>query len=359
MPIKMQAAVYYGPRDIRIEEIKRPAAGKEGIIIRVRACGICPLMDIPRYQRRLFDHAPKIVLGHEFSGDVVEIGTYVTAVKPGDRVYGLAFRPCGKCQACMNKDYVRCSNFEHGTAGTWINGGFAEYLEFPFVTDENIIRFPDSISYRDGALIEPVSVGVGLASKAKAGDTVVVLGQELMGLATVIQLKSMGVAKVFAGDLSEKRLEKSREAGADITINENTQDVVEAVLKETKGAGADIVIETAGRPATFLQAIDLVRPHGEIWLGAFYEGPFMFDPSWQRTEMPHSNLTQKGGISIHCAWLTLPNRVIRRARAVELIQSGKITADKYVTHIFPLDKIREAFECALNPYESIKVIVEP
>lgn len=354
----MQAAVYYGPGDIRIEQLDRPVAGEQGIVIRVKACGICPLMDIPRYQRHLLDHAPRVVLGHEFSGEVVEVGAAADAVKLGDRVYGIAFQPCGKCKACLEKDYVRCASFEQGVAGTWINGGFAEYLRFPFITSENIIAFPDSMSYLDGALIEPVSVGVGLASKAKAGETVVVQGQELMGLATVVELKARGVGKIIVSDISEKRLAKSYQAGADVVVNESREDLLTVVKRETADRGADIVIETGGRPATFMQAIDVVRPHGEIWLGTFYEGAFPFDPSLQRPGMAHSNLTQKGGISIHCAWLTLPNRTQRRARAVELIQSGVITAEKYVTQVFPLEKINEAFKCAINPLESIKVVIQ-
>ena len=125
----MKAAIYYGPHDIRIEEIERPRPGDAGILVRIKACGICPLMDIPRYQRICVDHAPRVVLGHEFSGEVVEVGRSVTAVKVGDRVYGLAYRPCNSCDACLKQNYIHCENFEKGTAGTWINGGFAEYLE--------------------------------------------------------------------------------------------------------------------------------------------------------------------------------------------------------------------------------------
>jgi threonine dehydrogenase-like Zn-dependent dehydrogenase len=355
----VKAAVYFGPGDIRLQEIERPKPKDAGIVIRVRACGICPLMDIPRYQRICVDHAPKIVLGHEFSGDVVEIGSSVKAVRVGDRVYGLAYRPCNECDSCKNNDFLNCRNFEKGVAGSWINGGFAEYLEFPWVSEGNIITFPENMSYRDGALIEPVSVGVGLASKAKPGDTVVILGQELMGLATLIQLKQKSVSRIIVGDISPKRLIKSLEAGADIAVNEAEQDIVKVVQEETKGKGADVVIETAGRPETFIESIDLVRPFGDIWLGAFYAGPFMFDPSRQNPAMPHSNLTQKGGISIHCAWLTLPNRTLRRTQAVEIIRSGKITSDKFVSGIFSLNEINKAFQVAANPYETIKVIIEP
>lgn len=355
----MKACIYYAPKDIRVEEIARPDAGDNGIVIKVGACGICPIMDVPRFQRELLDHARGIAFGHEFCGDVVEIGSRVDTVRIGDRVYGLAFQPCGKCSLCLNKDFVRCINFESGMAGTWINGGFAEYLKFPFVTPENIMTIPDSMSHRDGALIEPVSVAVGLASKAKEGDVVVIIGQELMGLATVAELKARGIKRIIVSDISDKRLEKSADVGADIIVHEHREDLARIVIDETHGFGADVVIETAGRAEAFINAVDVVRPHGSIWLGAFYESPFMFDPSYQRPERPHSNLTQKGGMSIHCAWLTLPDRTMRRKRAMEIIQKGEITAEKHVTHFFSMDRITEAFEVAMNPQKSIKVIVEP
>jgi L-iditol 2-dehydrogenase len=355
----MKAAIYYGPGDIQIQEIEKPDPGVNGMIIKVAACGICPLLDVPRYKRKLYDHASGIAFGHECSGEVVGIGPKVKVVKLGDRVHGMSYRPCHRCEACQSGNYGRCLNFTEGIAGTWINGGFAEYLLFPFVANENIIILPDNMSYRDAALIEPVTVAVGLAGKAKEGDVAVVLGQEFMGLATVTQLKARGVAKVIVGDLSCKRLDKSREAGADIVVNELESNIITIVMKETSGKGADVVIETAGRPATFLQSIDLIKEHGSIWLGSFYDGPFLFDPSLVRPDMPHSNLTQKHGISIHCPWLTFDDRTTRRVQAMELVRSGKITAQKFVSHYYPLEKIKEAFETASNPLESIKVIIEP
>ncbi|MCJ7606079.1 MAG: alcohol dehydrogenase catalytic domain-containing protein [Dehalococcoidales bacterium] len=357
--MQMKAAIYHGPGDIRIEEIERPVAGDHGIVLRVRASGICPLMDLPRYKKKLLDCATGIALGHEFSGDVVEIGPGVTEVKPGDKVHGLSFRPCYHCDNCRSGDYGRCRNFTSGTSGTWINGSFAEYLEFPFVSQGNIIRLPDNISHRDGALIEPLGIGIGLADKAGAGDVVAVLGQEFNGLATLACLKRKGVAKVIVCDESPLRLEKSRELGADIVINSLDTDLAETVMEVTSGKGVDVVIETAGLPATFRQAIDIVREHGHVWLGSFYDGPFMFDPSFQRPDRPHSNLTQKGGMAIHCAWMTLGDRMERRQQAVEMIQAGIMTAGKFVTGVFPLDQTTEAFEKALNPDESIKILVEP
>lgn len=373
--MKMKAAVFYGPGDIRVEEIERPRAGDKGMVLRVRACGICPVIDIPHYkmsfpnidvpphyQTSLIDGAPRIVLGHEFSGDVVEVGSKVTAVKVEDRVYGVTYSPCGICEACRARDFERCP-FIDG-AGRVINGAMAEYILFPnvtypSVTNDKFIKLPDNVSYRDGALIEPLRLGIGMASKAKTGDVVVVLGQEIMGLSAVVHLKKIGAAKVIASDISKKRLQASREVGADVVVDALKEDIFKVVMEETSGKGADLVLEASCRPESLQQAVSVVRPFGEIWLGTFYTaGPF-FNPSWQGPRMVSMNLTQKPGISIHNTWGTLGLWMPLLQEAVEIIQSGKITADKYVTHVLPLDRVKEAFEIAMKTLESIKVMIEP
>jgi L-iditol 2-dehydrogenase len=360
--MNMKAAIYYGPGDIRVEEIKRPQASDGvngmGIVLKIGACGICHIKDMPRYKQSLFDCSAGIAHGHEFCGEVVEVGPNVTVAKVGDKVYGLSFQPCLNCDACRSKNYAACSNFTDGTAGTWTNGGFAEYLLFPFANDENVIVVPETMSFRDGALIEPLYLSFGLANKAQAGDVVVIFGQDIMGLATVACLKEREVSKIIVSDISKKRLKAAEEVGADVIVNELEQDVVDTVLEKTGGRGADVVIETAGRAVNFQQAIDIVKNHGNIWFGTTYDSPFLFHPSLQRPDKPRSNLTSKG-FTMQCAWGTLGSRSTRRRQAVELLQSGKISAEKFVTHAFPLEKIKEAFEVAINPHESIKVVIEP
>jgi len=371
----MKAAVYYGPGDIRVEDIERPVAGDEGMVLKVRACGICPLIDIPHYKMSfsLPDVPPRyqvdppvkrggIVLGHEFSGDVVEVGSKVTAVKEGDRIYGVVWHPCGHCEFCRAGDYEHCPFCDAG--GRIVNGAMAEYLLFPnvtyaSVTEDKIVKLPDDISYRDGALVEVLRLGVGLASKAKAGDTVVVFGQDIIGLGAVASLKMLGAAKVITCDVSQKRLQASREVGADIAVDALNDDIFKVVMEETSGKGADVVIEASCRPESLQQAVSVVRPFGDIWLGTFYTaGPF-FNPSFQHPGMVSMNPTQKPGISIHCTWGTLGPWKPMLGQTLEIMQSGTITADKYVTHVFPLDRVKEAFETAMNPHESIKVMLEP
>jgi threonine dehydrogenase-like Zn-dependent dehydrogenase len=366
--MKMKAAIYYGPGDIRLEQIERPRAedGIDGLgmVMKVGACGVCSVMDLPAWKRTWLTYGTGHALGHEFSGEVVEVGPRVTAVKVGDKAYGLSYRPCYECKACQARDWARCANFNKGAVGERINGGFAEYLLFPFVTDQNIIKLPQTMSFRDGALIEPLSLGAGLANKAKSGDVVVIFGQELTGLGALARLKEGNVArKIIVCDVSGERLKASQELGADIVVDELNEDIVQVVNKETTDEGAEVVIVTVGRPNNFQQAIDVARHMGTIWLGTSYDAPFLFHPTLQRPGSPWSNITQKGGVSIHCAWGTLGAREQRPTgvwlQALKLIQSGRVTADKYVTHVFPLEKIKEAFWTAMDPHKSIKVMIEP
>jgi threonine dehydrogenase-like Zn-dependent dehydrogenase len=370
----MKAAIYYGPGDIKVEEIERPKAGDNGMVLRVRACGICPFIDVPHYKMSypLADIPPRyqedppstsgIVLGHEFSGEVVEVGSKVAAVKVGDRLYGVIWSPCGHCEACQAGDYEHCPFGDAG--GRVINGAMAEYVLFPnliypSVIKDKLIKLPDNLSYRDGALLEVLRLGIGLASKAKAGDVVVIFGQDITGLGALARLKSLGIAKVITCDVSQKRLQASREVGADVVVDALNEDVFKVVMEETSGNGAEVVIEASCRPESLQQAVNVVRPFGDIWLSTFYTaGPF-FNPSWQHPGMVAMNITAKPGISMHCPWGTLGPWIPMLEQAIEMIQSGKITADKYVTHVFPLDGVKEAFETAMNPHESIKVMLEP
>ena len=367
----MKAAIYYGPGDIRIEEIKRPKANPEGVVVKVGACGVCNIMDALYWEAwPAGGIGVGLARGHEWSGEIVEVGSQVTDFKVGDRVYqNPVYRPCYECESCRVKDYWKCINWQRGLSDRAINGAFAEYLWIPFITIESAVKLPDTLSFRDLALIEPLYLAVGLARKAKAGDVVVVLGQDLVGLGTLALLKERGVAKVITSDISQKRLEASREVGADVAVDALNEDVVQVVMKETSGEGADVVIVMDARPITTLQAIGVVRRGGPVWQATMYGVPLVHkspvatsDTKWIG---PNAGYTEPDItfaptlLSMQTAWGTLGPRVPRWLKATELLQSGKITADKHVTHVFPLDKTKEAFETAMNPHETIKVIVEP
>jgi threonine dehydrogenase-like Zn-dependent dehydrogenase len=369
--MKMKAALYYGPHDIRIENVDRPKAEDgidgHGVLIRVKASGICNIKDTAWWQKACPDYVGTgIALGHENSGEVVEIGPKITSLKVGDRVSGYAFQPCLKCEACKAKDFARCTRPTEGSGGTWINGSMAEYLLVPYIGNDKPWKLPDNVSYFDAALSEPTILGIGLANKAKPDDILVILGQELMGLAAVAWAKEKGVARVIVSDVSKKRLQAAKELGASVVVNELEQDVVKVVMEETAGWGADVVIEASRRPLNFQQAIAVVQPLGAVWLTSEpYYAHYALHPNLEQLPgSPHRTPQERAtgvrqGFSIRNAWGTLGDGNIRRQQAIKLMQEGKITAKKHVTHIFPLEKVDEAFKTALNPHDAIKVMFEP
>jgi L-iditol 2-dehydrogenase len=295
-----------------------------------------------------------MAIGHEYAGDVVEVGSKVTSVKVGDRVWGTALKPCFKCERCQAEDYLQCKDLKAGGING-LHGGFAEYVWFPVVLlDRNVIKLADTMSYQDGALIEPIGVGTLAAKRtgAKAGDVAIVLGAGIVGLGAVAKLKDMGVSKLMASDISEKRLKAAKALGADILIDAAKEDVVKRVMDETSGRGADVVVEGAGKPATFLQSIDMVRPFGTIGVVATYEETFKFNPSLARPGMPMTSLVRKNIRMNGCYGLDAHG-------SFDLIKRGKVKDKQVVSHVFPLDKIVEAFETQMNARDSIKVMVEP
>ncbi|MBN1191669.1 MAG: alcohol dehydrogenase catalytic domain-containing protein [Dehalococcoidales bacterium] len=369
--MKMKAAIYYGPHDIRIQKIERPQAEDgidgHGILIRVEASGICNIKDTAWWQKACPDYVgTEIVLGHENSGEVVEVGSRITSLKVGDRVAGYAFQPCLKCEQCKAGNYSNCMRPTEGSSGTWINGSMAEYLLIPYVGNNKPWKLPDDVSCLDAALFEPTILGIGLANKAVPGDVVVILGQELMGLAALAWLEKKGIEKVIVSDVSTKRLQAAGELGAKVVINELEQDVVKVVMAETAGRGADVVIETSRRPINFQQAISVVQPMGSVWLTSEpYYAHYALHPNLEQVPgSPHRSPQKQAadtrqGFSIKNAWGTLGDGDVRREQSIKLMQEGIISASKHVTHVFPLEKVPEAFETALNPHESIKVMFKP
>ena len=349
----MKAAIYHEAGDIRIEEIEYPKPGDVGIVVRVRAVGICGT-DVHAYQSSRIQYATGKALGHEFCGDVVEIGPKVTDVKIGDRVWAVSMLPCFQCEACRKGEYFACRNAKGGGVSGH-DGAFSEYTWVPVVAlNRNVIKIDAGMSYRDGALVEPVGVGTGAAhhSEPQSSDTVVVLGAGVVGLGAIATFKAMGVARVIASDISEKRLAAAGELGADVLINATKQDTVGIVMEETSGRGADIAVEAAGIPVTFHQSIDMVRRDGKVMVVATYDKPFEFDPSLARPGMRMNSLVRKAVRMFGCYGGD-------NLGSYALIREGRVKASQLVTHTFPLDEIEKAFQTQMDSRESIKVMIEP
>ena len=339
----MKAAILHGPKEFRVENVDDPTLEPNGIIVGVKACGICG-SDLHIYHREVSPQAQGI-LGHEWSGEVTEVGSKVTNIKSGDRVT---------------------------VAG---GGAYAEYVGIPWaMLNRTVFLLPDDMSYEVGATIEPVSCGVNAAKRAepKAEDTVVVLGAGMIGQGTWQAFKAMGVSKVIVSEIGKKRLEITRALGPDMVINAAEENPLEKINEITSGEGADIVAECAGSASALQQAtmmvrgggywqavmmrrtgaprrpsdrmaIDILSDGGKIMLVATYENMV----EWQPT-IP----VAKGVRMIGCI-------AGRLGEALDLMRAGKINTKPLVTHEFPLDKITEAFEMQAKPEEAVKVVIKP
>ena len=349
----MKAAIYYGPGDIRVESVSDPKLGADGILIQIKASGICGSDIHPYRVGGLIE--PGLIMGHEFSGDVIEIGANVAEIRKGDRVTAASVQPCGQCHWCQKKQTHRCPNMK--VLGVHIPGAFAEYISIPLaLINQTVFLLPDEISYEDGAIVEPLSLAENIVKKTESTteDTVVILGMGMIGQCTLQTFRAAGVSKIIVTEVGTKRLEVAKAMGADVVINAAEEDPVQRVREATSGMGADIVVECAGMAITFRQATEMVRgslqqafetvrPDGKIMLVGIYEQPVQWLPN---------SVIRKSVRMIGCYAGRFPP-------VIELLKARKVNTRLLVTHEYPLDKISTAFDAQSNTGESIKVMIKP
>ena len=348
----MKAAKFYGAGDFKVEEVDDLKLEPEGIILRVEFCGICGT-EVHYNKRGIYDFkqeewgqvaaAPRI-MGHEPSGEVVEVGSEVVGIEPGMRV----------------------------TVGG--GGAFAEYMGVPRAAlDRNVFILPDDMSYKVGATVEIVGSTVRGIKRAEPNpdDVVVVVGAGTLGQCVWQMFKGVGVDKVILCAIGRKRLEVARDLGADMVINAAEENTVERIMEITSGRGADIVADCAGSASSLVQAAEMVRA------GRFYGTRMRADGSPSGPEdRPATDIASDGGEVMMMAtyetdvvwqptsFFFKDARIIASCGgpygdAIEVMQAGKVNTEPLVTHVFPLDEITEAFEMAANPDEAIKVMVKP
>ena len=335
---EMKAAVYHGPRDIRIEDVPLPQLAEGDIMLRVRASGICG-SDLHTYGHGMFEDlgvkaGQGRVMGHEFSGEVVEIKGEAPGVKVGDRVSLVGL------------------------------GGNAEYYGVPASMVPDLLKIPEGISFEEAATVEPLATSlhaVNLAAPIE-GETHVIMGAGIIGLGVLQVLKAAHSVKTIAVDLSEKRLAMAKELGADVTINAVQEDVQETVANLTGTAEisfmpvasgmVDTVYDCAGLPKTFggtpvlEQALIMTRENGRVVMVAVYE----------KAAEIECNLVVRKGISLLGSWSWSRDEMLQ---SLELIGTGKIDRKPLITHTFPLEDAREAYEAQLSAKDVVKVVLTP
>jgi L-iditol 2-dehydrogenase len=326
---KMKAQVFYGPGDVRYEEIDIPSIGPGEALVKIKSALTCG-SDLKTYKR---GHPTMIkpgdVFGHEYAGDIVKLGNNVKDFSVGDRVVAVNSVPCFKCYFCKLERYSMCENI------TYNNGAYAEYIKIP----ENILKFntlkiPDTVSYREAALTEPLACVVhgSEESNIKVGDMVAVNGCGPIGLMHIYMAKLQG-AVVIATDLSDERLGYAKEFGADYTVNATKIDnQVDAVKKLTRnGYGADIVIESTGSPKVWEMSLLMARKGGLVNL--FGGCPPGTSINIDTRLLHYSELTIKG-VYHHTPYYV--------RKAFNLIKDKLVDASKFITSDMPLGKLLDA-----------------
>jgi 2-desacetyl-2-hydroxyethyl bacteriochlorophyllide A dehydrogenase len=336
----MKAAVLHGAKDIRTQTVPDPVCESHGIIIKVKLCGVCG-SDLHVYK---LEDRQGTIFGHEFSGDVVEIGSGVHDITPGMRVTAAGFSPCGKCFWCQQGKMHRCSNM--ALLGYQFPGAMAQYVHVPFAAmNRNVFPLPDELTYEDGASVEPLSISYFSVNRAqpKENDIIAVIGLGVIGLYAIQVLKAMGVAKILASGRRPARLETAKICGADLVIDAAKDDAVKAIMEATSNLGVNTVMECAGTQTTFDQSVAIARGGGKIMLVGVYEEPLKWDP----ISVLSKNLTLVG-----CLGGNFPS-------AIELLRGGKVNTKNIVTHIFSLDDAAKAFQTQLHDAKAIKVMIKP
>ena len=336
----MKAAVMHKAGEIKTEEVPDPICTPQGVIIRVKFCGVCG-SDLHVYKR---DGQEGTIFGHEFSGDIVEVGPQVQGITPGMRVTAVGFAPCEKCFWCRQGKKHRCSNM--ALLGYQFPGAMAQYVHVPFAAlGRSVFPLPEELTYEDGASVEPLSISYFSVNRAqpKNNETVAVIGLGVIGLYAVQVLKSLGVEKIIASGRRRSRLRAAKSCGADVVIDAVDEDTTKAIMELTAGLGVNTVVECAGKQETFDQSVAVARGGGKIMLVGIYEEPLSWDP----LSAISKNLTLVG-----CLGGNFP-------ASIELLKSGKVKTQGMITHVFPLEEAAAAFRTQLTDPHAVKVMIKP
>jgi alcohol dehydrogenase len=345
----MKALVYHGPGLLSWDDVPHPSLEADGdVIVRITSTTICGT-DLHILKGDVPEVRPGTILGHEAVGTVVETGSGVTTVDVGDRVLVSCISSCGRCRFCKEGRYGLCTGGGGWIFGHLIDGLQAEYARVPFA-DTSVYKVPDELSDEQVlflADILPTAFEVGvLAGGVEPGDTVAIVGAGPIGLAAIMTAKLLTPGTIVAIDLADRRLERARAFGADVTINNGAQDAVEAVMALTGGLGADVAVEAVGVPETFELCTELIRPGGRVANVGVHGHPatLHLEKLWIRDVTITTGLVDTN----------------TTARLMKLIAEGRLDPLAFATHRYPLASVLEAYDtfAAAAETDALKIVLE-
>jgi 2-desacetyl-2-hydroxyethyl bacteriochlorophyllide A dehydrogenase len=335
----MKALRYLSPNVVKTEEIDKSVCGKDEALIRVYSAGICGT-DMAIFAGKHPRAKAPLVMGHEFAGEIVEVhqSGVETDLAVGDRVTVYPVLSCGQCWACRNEASHVCRDFK--LIGIDRDGAFAEYVNVPA---DLVVKFPDDLSYEQGALIEPLAVGVHALERAGEPDwqTAVVMGCGPIGLLVGLCLKHVGIETTIISDINAHRLKRAEQLGFK-TFNSAEGNLVDLVNDMTHDEGADIVFECAGSGPAALQMCDLVRPRGKVIMVGVHKEPHAMD----LRAVSFKEITMVG------------TRVYTRSSYQKALQMIKdLPDDKIVSHRLDIGNAAQGFELMQKPEDVCKVLI--
>ncbi|UCE40056.1 MAG: alcohol dehydrogenase catalytic domain-containing protein [Candidatus Aminicenantes bacterium] len=340
----MRVAMYYNNSDIRIEDMSRPVCGPGEMIMKVEASGICG-SDVMEWYR--IKKAP-LVLGHEVSGEIVEVGKGVKNFKMGDRIVAAHHVPCNTCSYCLTGHHTACETLRQTNFDP---GGFAEYIRLPAINvDRGVFKIPDDISYEQATFHEPLGCVLRAlrVARLQPGQNVLVLGSGIAGLLMIHAARELGACRILSVDPVPFRLDMAKQFGADEAISPE-EDPNAILHKITGGRLADLVVVCTGAEMAQYRALKSAERGGVILFFAFPDPEVQISFSVMDVFGRNGRtLTTSYGASPRDSWA-----------ALELMQSPAIRVKDMITHRLPLSETAKGFQLVEQALDSMKVIIEP
>jgi L-iditol 2-dehydrogenase len=337
----MKAALLTAPYQIDLQEVERPRLDSGDVLIKVRCVGVCG-SDVHTYKGTHPFRKPPVILGHEMAGEVVEVAEDISLFKKGDRVSAEPQTYCHQCASCYQAYYNLCNSKRVMGTTPW-PGAFAEYVVIP---EDKVYLLPDGLGFEEGALVEPLAVGIHAAQMAqiRIGDAVLIMGSGTIGLATLVGLKEAGATRIIATDVEDFNLGKAKELGAWTTVNVGTESLEEKVKERTKGEGVDAVVIAVGVPSLIDESLSLVRKGGRVVLVAIFDDKATIDPF----KIVFSEVEVVG------SWVYTGREF---QAAIDLMSQKRIETGSFITHRWPIERVREALDLVDKRSEDVLKVV--
>ena len=340
----MRVAMYYNNSDVRLEEMPVPDIGPGELLLKVEASGLCgsDVMEWYRIQR-----AP-MVLGHEVSGEVVQVGAGVEQYKEGDRLVVTHHVPCNACHWCLSGRHTDCDTL-HTTS--FDPGGFAEYLRIPQINvNRGVFPIPDHVGYDEASITEPLACVYRGQRRAnlQPGQNVLVLGSGLAGLIHINLARALGAGRIIATDMVDYRLDAARKLGADVTFSA-MEDVPARLREANNGRLADLVIVCTGALPALQQALESVERGGTV---------LFFAPTAPGVSLPVpiNDVFFRNDVTLTTTYAGAPADL---ATAMDMIASGRVQVGEMISPRLGLAEAGLGFKLTADAGDSLKVIIQP